>query len=37
MEKETYEAVIELQYKAIDNLMEANKKLMEFISLDRSH
>lgn len=37
MEKEMYEAVIELQYKAIDNLMAANKKLMEFISLDRSH
>lgn len=37
MEKEMYEAVIELQYKAIDNLMEANKKLMGFISSDHSH
>lgn len=36
MEKEVYEAVIELQYKAIDNLMEANKKLMDFISSDHS-
>lgn len=36
MEKEMYEAVIELQYKAINNLMEANKKLMDFISQDET-
>lgn len=31
MEKEMYEAVIELQYKTIENLMEANKKLINYL------
>lgn len=31
MEKETYEAVIELQYKTIENLMEANRKLLDYL------
>lgn len=31
MEKEMYEAVIELQYKAIGNLVKANNKLTDYL------
>jgi hypothetical protein len=31
MEKEMYEAVIELQYKAIENLVKANNKLTDYL------
>lgn len=31
MEKELYEAIIELQYKSIEQLVETNKKILDFI------